>query len=58
MAIGECSKLPSLEMLENQPRWIFFMPWAELVKRTNTPEEINTLYNDPRIITLDEMPGW
>ena len=58
MAIGECSKLPSPEMLKNQPRWIFFMPWAELVKRSNTPEEINTLYHDPRIITLDDMPGW
>ena len=58
MAIGECSKLPSTDMLSNQPRWVFFMPWAELVKRTNTEEEINALYNDPRIITLDEMPGW
>jgi mannan endo-1,4-beta-mannosidase len=58
MAIGECSKLPSSEMLNNQPRWIFFMPWAELVKKTNTSEEINALYNDPRIITLDKMPGW
>jgi mannan endo-1,4-beta-mannosidase len=45
-------------MLKDQPRWVFFMPWAELVKSSNTPEEIKTLYNDPRIITLDEMPGW
>ena len=58
MAIGECSNIPSSEMLSNQPRWIFFMPWAELVKKANTVEEINALYNDPRIITLDEMPGW
>ena len=58
IAIGECSKIPSSEMLNNQPRWIFFMPWAELVKKANTVEEINALYNDPRIITLDEMPGW
>lgn len=58
MAIGECSKIPDSEMLSNQPRWIFFMPWAELVKEANTVEEINTLYNDPRIITLDEMPEW
>ncbi len=58
MAIGECSKLPSPEMLNDQPRWTFFMPWAELVKSSNTPEEIKTLYKDTRIITLDEMPGW
>ena len=58
MAIGECSKLPSSEMLASQPRWIFFMPWAELVKKANTRVEIQQIYNDPRVITRDEMPGW
>jgi len=58
MAIGECSRLPDSDMLAAQPRWIFFMPWAELVKRANTPDEIRSIYNDPRIITRDEMPGW
>ena len=58
MVIGECAKLPSKEMLTNQPRWVFFMPWAELVKESNSTEEIIQIYNDPRIITLDEMPGW
>jgi len=58
MAIGECSKIPSPEMLKDQPRWVFFMPWAELVKESNSIDDINNLYDDPRIITLDEMPGW
>ena len=58
MAIGECSKLPSPAILASQPRWVFFMPWAELVKESNSTEEIIELYNDPRIITLDKMPGW
>jgi len=58
MAIGECSKLPSPETLIQQPRWIFFMPWAELVKEANTEDEIKALYHDPQVITLDEMPGW
>ena len=58
MAIGECSKLPSPGLLTKQPRWVFFMPWAELVKESNSPEEIIKLYNDPRVITRDEMPGW
>ena len=58
MAIGECAKLPGSAVLASQPRWVFFMPWAELVKDANTTEAIQTLYNNPRIITLDEMPGW
>lgn len=58
MAIGECARLPDPEMLAAQPRWVFFMPWAELVKETNTTEEIRALYGHPRVITRDEMPGW
>ena len=58
MAIGECAKLPSAEVLATQPRWIYFMPWAELVKRENTLAEIRAIYDNPRVITLDEMPGW
>jgi mannan endo-1,4-beta-mannosidase len=58
MAIGECSKLPTPEILENQPRWVFFMPWAELVKESNTVEQIKEIYNHPAVISRDEMPGW
>lgn len=58
MAIGECSKLPAPETLALQNRWVFFMPWAELVKSSNTIEEINKMYNHPRVVSLDEMPGW
>jgi len=58
MAIGECSRLPSPEILETQPRWVFFMPWAELVKHSNSTEQIIEIYNLPRVITKDEMPGW
>jgi len=58
MAIGECAKLPTEELLESQPRWIYFMDWAELVVKENDRNSIKTLYNAPRIITLDQMPGW
>jgi len=58
IAIGKCAKLPSPAVLASQPRWVFFMPWAELVKESNTVEEIIGIYNNPRVLTLDEMPGW
>ncbi|MFH6985713.1 glycosyl hydrolase [Marinoscillum luteum] len=58
MAIGECMKIPSEKVLEEQPRWIFFMPWAELVKERNSEPEIRALYEHPRVLTRDEMPGW
>lgn len=58
IAIGECAKLPPPAFLDTQPRWVFFMPWAELVKESNSPEAIIELYNNPRVLTLGEMPGW
>ena len=58
MAIGECSKVPSASVLENQKRWVFFMPWAELVKESNTEEQIKEIYKHKSVISRDEMPGW
>ena len=58
MAIGECSKVPSASVLENQKRWVFFMPWAELVKESNTEEQIKEIYKHKSVITRDKMPGW
>ena len=58
MAIGECAKLPSPGVLAAQPRWTFFMVWAELVVESNTREEILRIYNAPAVLTRDELPGW
>ncbi|QCR21009.1 glycoside hydrolase [Pontibacter sp. SGAir0037] len=58
MAIGECQKLPSAAQLAAQPRWTFFMGWSELVFEKNSETEILHLHLSPRVITLDEMPGW
>jgi len=56
LAIGECSKLPSLSQLDSQPKYVFFMAWAELVYKRNTAAEITELYNSSRVITCDELP--
>jgi mannan endo-1,4-beta-mannosidase len=58
MAIGECARLPTAEMLAEQPRWVFFMSWAELVYKENSQDEIIRLYNSERIITREEMGDW
>jgi mannan endo-1,4-beta-mannosidase len=58
IAIGECAKLPSPGTLVSQPRWTFFMVWAELVVETNTTDEIKNTYKAPQVLTRDELPGW
>jgi mannan endo-1,4-beta-mannosidase len=58
IAIGECEVLPTADELAAQPRWTFFMAWAELVQAGNSVEQIQDLYNAANVITLGQMPGW
>ncbi len=64
VAIGECFKVPSTTVINNQPLMSFFMIWAYGLYETdggsptNTVQEIIDTYNNPKVITLDEMPGW
>jgi len=56
MAIGECEKLPTPELLRAQPRWCFFMSWAELTFKKNTDRRIIDLYQTPGVITREQLP--
>jgi mannan endo-1,4-beta-mannosidase len=56
--IGECKVLPTPGELEAQPRWSFFMGWAGLVHENTSAEAIRATYAEPRVLTLEEMPGW
>jgi mannan endo-1,4-beta-mannosidase len=63
IAIGECETLPTAAELAAQPRWTFFMAWAELVhmdggRVTNTVQQIQDLYNAANVFTRDQLPGW
>ena len=58
IAIGECQQLPTLQELTAQPKWTFFMSWAELTVKHNTLLQIKELYESPNVVTLEEMPGW
>jgi mannan endo-1,4-beta-mannosidase len=50
IAIGETAVLPSPGVLAAQPRWTWFLGWAELVEQSNTVTEIRAVYNDPRVV--------
>jgi hypothetical protein len=58
IAIRECETLPTAHELAAQPRWTFFMAWAELVQSGNSVQQIQDLYNAANIVTLGQMPGW
>jgi hypothetical protein len=55
--IGEDGKLTDPEILASQP-WLYFMTWAYMIKDKNTADWVNQVYNDSRVITLDDLvPG-
>jgi hypothetical protein len=56
MGIGECGKLPTAAVLAAQPRWCFFMSWAELTFQQNSKEQIAALYRLPNVVTREELP--
>lgn len=58
IAIGECQKYPTAEILSKQPKWTFFMGWSELVFSHNSTAEIDSLMKAKNVISLDEMKGW
>lgn len=55
IAIGECQKLPTSDLLKKQPKWTFFMGWSELTFKFNTIEAINSIIKADNVISLDEL---
>jgi mannan endo-1,4-beta-mannosidase len=41
--------------LAAQPRWIFFMAWAELVQSAKSVQPIQHLYNTANVVIVGEM---
>ena len=64
IAIGECFNLPSSAAIDRFPEYTFFMNWSYGLKKglscenTNSDAFIQEVYNNQKVITRDEMPGW
>ena len=58
IAIGECEVLPTPAEIAAQPRWVYFMGWAELIQNNDTNAQITATYTAPSVLTQDRMPGW
>ncbi|MBS7614441.1 glycosyl hydrolase family 26 [Candidatus Bathyarchaeota archaeon] len=51
LALTEFSVLPTEEILNKQPRWVWTMAWADLLLQANTTEEIVRFYNSKKTLT-------
>jgi mannan endo-1,4-beta-mannosidase len=55
VALGEVGEIPTPEILEQQPQWTWYMPWAWILFVANKPDDIKALINSDKVLTLDEI---
>jgi len=54
-AITECSLLPTVEEFNEQPKWVWFLSWNNMVTRATPMEDILAVFHSPRTINRDEL---
>jgi mannan endo-1,4-beta-mannosidase len=55
IALGEVKKVPSPEILEQQPDWAWFMVWAEELVNSNSEDAVKATYYDRRVLNRDQV---
>ena len=55
VALGEVGEIPTPVILEQQPQWTWYMPWGWILFVFNNPDDIKTLINSEKVLTLDEI---
>ncbi len=53
LALAEVGSPPTPEILEQQPRWTYYVTWAGMVRNT-TRKQYDALMRGPRILNLDD----
>jgi len=54
IALAEVGALPSLQVLDRQPRWTYFMVWSEFIRSASTLDQANSIYHAPRMLNRDD----
>jgi mannan endo-1,4-beta-mannosidase len=55
IALTEVGKIPNAAQLAAQPRWTYFMVWAEYLTDANSPARVRQTYLANRVLTRDEI---
>jgi hypothetical protein len=57
IVLGEVGNPPTLDILNNQPNWGYWVIWAGMV-RNLTKKQHQELVNDPRMLSLEDPAYW
>ena len=55
IALTECGELPNDLILNAQPKWAWFLVWADWVSTHNTKEQVKAVYDREQTLTHDEV---
>lgn len=55
IAWGEVGKLPTPEIIKQQPKWVWFMCWSEFIETANDWSRRSDIYSADNTITLDKL---
>ena len=56
IALTECGELPSLTILQAQPKWSWFLVWTNFIDEPhNSPQHVKEIYDLPQVLTHDEV---
>jgi mannan endo-1,4-beta-mannosidase len=56
VALGEVGRIPTVDILRSQPRWVWFMNWGEPFTSWKDVPAIRATYDSEEALTLEELP--
>jgi mannan endo-1,4-beta-mannosidase len=54
IALAEVGTVPSQDVLAKQPRWAYWMSWSELVRASNSDEQLHAAYHSAQALNRDD----
>lgn len=54
IGLGEVGGIPSPAVLQEQPKYTWFMTWSEFVEIANPLEMVRAVYDAPRVVSRDD----
>ncbi len=56
IGLAEVGAMPSLDVLEQQPRWAYFMMWSGMGEAVNSQEQLQAMFHAPNVLNRGDAP--
>jgi mannan endo-1,4-beta-mannosidase len=56
IALGETGRMPTVQILRDQPRWTWFMNWGDPGGWRRDQEAVTAIFESEEVLTLEKLP--